>query len=344
MTSTEIIKNIKEKQYAPVYFLHGEEAFYIDQIADYIEEQVLEPAEKGFNQTVFYGKDADIMTVLNAARRFPMMSPYQVVIVKEAQELDIFSGRASKDKEKKMEQLLAYLEKPLSSTLLVFCYKYGTLDKRLKIAKTIDKNGVLFLSEKIYENKIPHWATEYVQSKGYKLSAKAAAVIGEYLGNDLSKVSNELEKLILNTPKGMEIGINEVEANIGISKDFNVFEFQNALGKKDVLKCNIIINYFAANQKNNPFIRIIATLNNFFSKIFQYHYLSDKSKPNVARVLKVNPFFVQDYELAAKNYPLIKINDVISILREYDLKSKGVDAANVEEGELLKEMVYRILH
>lgn len=295
--------------------------------------------ERGFNQTVLYGKEADILTIISTAKRYPMMSEYQVVIVKEAQNLKFGKSDTKED------PLATYLENPLKSTILVFCYKYGTLDKRLKIAKSIEKHGVLFESKKLYDNQISEWASKFVESKGFKIEGKAAAMIAEFLGNDLGKVANEIEKVLINMGDRKTISMDDIEKNIGVSKEFNSFELNSAIVKRDVLKANRIIDYFAANKKENPIVLIIGNMNSFFSKLFTYHFLQDKSKGNVAKELKVNPFFVTEYETAARNFNFDKTCQVISLLREYDLKSKGVDnTGNTEEGELLKELVWKILH
>ena len=334
MTAADIIKDIKARKLKPIYLLHGDESYYIDLISDCLEENVLSEAEKGFNQTILYGKDTEMMTVLNAAKRYPMMSDYQLVLMKEAQELKI---------DKVAEQFQAYCENPLKSTILVLCHKYGKFDKRKKVYKVLEKNGLVFESASIYDNKVPAWIDDFIKSKGHHINPKASALLGEYLGNDLSKVANELEKLILNVPKGQEIGTKEVQDNIGISKEYNVFELQNALARKDVFKANQIINYFEANPKANPFVLIIGNLSGWFTKILKYHYVTDKSQ--AARELGVNPYFLKDYELAARNYSLGKTFEVVSLLREYDLKSKGVDSTgNTEPGDLLKELIFKIVH
>ncbi len=334
MTAAELIKDIKAKKWKPIYLLHGEESYYIDLISDYMEEHVLSEAEKGFNQTILYGKDTDVMTILNAAKRYPMMSDFQLVLVKEAQELKL---------DKAAEQFQAYCEQPLNSTILVLAHKYGKFDKRKKVYKIIEKNGLVFESASIYDHKVPAWIEDFIKSKGCHINPKASALLGEYLGNDLSKVANELEKLMLNVQKGQEIGTRAVQDNIGISKEFNVFELQHALARKDGYKANQIINYFEANPKANPMVLIMGNLSSYFTKILKYHYVTDKSQ--AARELGVNPYFLKDYELAARSYNLGKTFEVISILREYDLKSKGVDATgNTQSGELMKEMVWRIIH
>lgn len=340
MNAEDILTDLKNRKFKPVYFLHGDESYYIDLISDYVENHLLAEAERGFNQTVLYGKDTDIMTVLNSAKRFPMMSEHQVVLVKEAQNL-----KFSKEEKKEQDPFSAYLENPLKSTILVFCYKYGSLDKRLKMSKLIDKHGVLFESKKLYDNQVADWVQKYILKLNLKIEAKAAAMISEYLGNDLSKISNELDKLAINLSPGSSINPEHIEKNIGISKEFNSFELTTALAKKDVMKANRIIDYFAANKKDNPIVLVLGTLNGFFTKIFSYHFLPDKSRNAVASALKVNPYFVQEYEIAARNYDLQKTSYIISLLRKYDLRSKGVDSSgNTEEGELLKELIWLIIH
>ncbi|MDA9555681.1 DNA polymerase III subunit delta [Pelobium sp.] len=334
MTAQDIIKDIKARKLKPIYLLHGEESYYIDLLSDYLEQNVLSEAEKGFNQTIFYGKDTEVMTVLSAAKRYPMMSDYQLVLVKEAQELKL---------DKAAEQFQAYCEQPLQSTILVLCHKYGKFDKRKKVYKIIEKNGLVFESASIYDNKVPAWIEDFVRSKGYRINPKASALMAEYLGNDLSKVANELEKLMLNVPASQEIGPKEIQDNIGISKEYNVFELQNALARRDVFKANQIINYFEANPKANPMVLVMGNLAAYFTKILKYHYVTDKSQ--LAKELGVNPFFVKDYDLAARNYNLAKTFEVISLLRAYDLKSKGVDSTgNTEHGELMKELIFKIIH
>jgi len=340
MTAAEILKDIKNRKYKPLYLLHGEEPYFIDLVSNYIEHHLLPDAEKGFNQTVLYGKDTDMMTVLNAAKRYPMMADYQVVMVKEAQ--DMKWGKDD-DGKKGIDPLLSYLEKPLASTILVFCYKYGKFDKRKKTYKAIEKSGLIFESAPLYDSKIPAWIEGFISDKGYKISQQASLMLAEYLGNDLSKISNELEKLMLNVTAGQEISLKLIQDNIGISKEYNVFELQTAISKKDAFKANQIINYFEANPKANPIVLVLGNLNNFFSKVLAYHYVKDKSQQNVARELGVNPYFVKDYELAGRNYSYPKTMQVISYLREYDLKSKGVES-NAPHGELMKELMFKILH
>ncbi|MEO3404597.1 DNA polymerase III subunit delta [Mucilaginibacter sp. CAU 1740] len=340
MTAPEILKDLKNRKFKPLYLLHGDEPYFIDLISNYVEHKLLPEHERGFNQTVVYGKDTDIMTVLNAAKRYPMMADYQVVLVKEAQ--DMKWGKED-DNKKSIDPVLSYLENPLPSTILVFCYKYGKFDKRKKTYKAIEKKGLIFESATLYDNKIPGWVEGYVSEKGYKMNQQASAMIAEYLGNDLSKVANELEKLMLNVSAGQEITLKHIQDNIGISKEYNVFELQTALTKKDAYKVNQIVNYFEANPKSNPIVLVLGNLNNFFSKVLVYHYVKDKTPQNLAKEMGVNPYFIKDYEQAARNYPLGKIFQVISYLREYDLKSKGVES-NAPHGELMKELMFKILH
>jgi DNA polymerase-3 subunit delta len=338
MTAEDILKDLKNRKFKPLYLLHGEEPYYIDLVGNYVEHQLLPDNEKGFNQTVFYGKDTEIMTVLGAAKRYPMMADYQVVLVKEAQ--DMKWGKDDDDK-KSINPLLNYLENPLPSTILVFCYKYGKFDKRKKAYKAIEKNGLIFESTSLYDNKIPGWIENFTTDKGYRISQQATYMLSEYLGNDLSKIANELEKLMLNVSAGQEITLELVQNNIGISKEYNVFELQTALGKKDVFKVNQIVNYFEANPKANPIVLVLGNLNNFFTKVLAFHYIKDRS--NIARELGVSPYFVKDYEQAARSYDYGKTMRIISYLREYDLKSKGVDS-NAGDGALLKELMFKILH
>lgn len=343
MNIQELVKDLKSRKFKPVYLLHGEEPYYIDKISDHIEKNVLTDAERGFNQTVLYGKDTDIISILNAAKRFPMMSEYQVVLIKEAQ--DLKWGKEGDDDKKGADPMLAYLENPLQSTILVFCYKHGKFDKRKKVYKSIDKKGVVFESATIYENKVPAWIEDFVRDKAYRINARAAALMAEYLGTDLSKIANELEKLMLNIPQGGEITAETVQDNIGISKEYNVFELQTALARRDPFKVNQIINYFAANPKSNPLPMVLGALNTYFTKVLKYHYASDRSPQGLARELGVSPYFVKDYELAGKNYDKMKTFQVISYLRECDVRSKGVDSTgNTEGGELLKELMFKIIH
>ena len=310
----------------------GEESYFIDFISDYIINEVLNDTEKEFNQTVLYAKDIDVQTVISTAKQFPLMGKRTVVIIKEAQQL------------KKIEQLENYLNNPQESTILVFCYKYKSLDKRKSIYKILSKKAVLFESKKLYDNQVPAWIVNYLSSKQYKIGHKASHLIAEYLGNDLNKISNELEKLMIIIPANSEITSESIESNIGISKDYNNFELTNALAKKDIIKSNRIANFFSKNPKENPLVVSVGVIFNFFQKVLLYHTIIDKSSNNVARLLKINPYFIKDYQIAAKNYSKSKSIEVIGLCRTYDMKSKGVDNHSINDGELLKEFLFKILH
>ena len=347
MEFNDIMSELKKKIYRPVYFLMGEEPYFIDMISDYIENNVLDESEKEFNQSVLYGRDITAADVIGAAKRFPMMSEHQVIIIKEAQNIKDLVGKekeGDKAKDKTKLPFETYIENPQKSTILVICYKYKTIDKRTSVAKLIDKNAALFDSKKIYDNKVPDWINNYLKGKEYTVGPKASALLTEYLGTNLSKVSNELDKLMINLPPKSEITVEHIQTNIGISKDYNVFELQTAIGSKEVLKANRIINFFSSNEKEHPMVMTITSLYGYFCKMLTYHFLQDKSQASVASALGVHPFFVGDYEKAAKNFSLVKLKSIFGYLREYDLKSKGVDRGSASEGELLKELVFKIMH
>ena len=324
-----ILNDIKQGKTKPIYFLMGEEPYYIDAISKYIEQNLLSEEEKGFNQMVLYGRDVTVEDIVGNAKRYPMMAEKQVVIVKEAQDLS-----------RTIENLVSYAENPQPTTVLVLCYKYKTLDKRKKLAKLITKSGVLFESKKIYEDKIPDWIKRVLALKGYTITPKGAQMLVEFLGNDLSKINNELEKLQLIIKKGEQITPQLIEENIGISKDFNNFELQNAIGERNLKKAFAIAQYFAQNPKNNPLVVTIGMLYGFFAKLLKYHALANKG--DAAKVLGVNPYFLKDYQTAARNFPMKKVSAAISVIRDIDMKSKGVGAANISQGDLLKEMLVRV--
>ena len=327
-----IVSDIKKGNLKPIYFLMGEESYYIDKISDFIEETVLDEAEKGFNQQVMYGRDATIEDVVGAAKRYPMMAERQVLIVKEAQDLS-----------RNIEKLVSYAENPQPTTVLVLNYKYKKLDKRKKLYKVIAKSGLIFESKKLYENQVSDWIRRVLSGKKYQVEPKAAQMLVEFLGTNLSKISNELDKLMLILPEGTIINPTHIEENIGISKDFNNFELRKAVGEKNVVKANRIIAYFAENPKNNPLVMTISLLNSFFTQLLLFHSLDDRSKNSVAKMLGVNPFFVDEYFLAARNYPMRKVAQVIAFLRDADIKSKGVGANQTNE-DVLKELLFKILH
>lgn len=334
----KVLQELKNNQYAPIYFLQGDEPYYIDLISEFIEANCLSETEKGFNQTVLYGKDAPMNIVLNNARRFPMMSERQVVVVKEAQDIPDL-GKETGDK-----MLEAYLKSPLPSTVLVFCHKYKTLDGRKAIGKSIDKSAILVNSKKLYDNQLPDWILNYFRMKGFKINPRGATIIAESIGNDLSRLANEADKLLINLKEGTEVNEELIEKYIGISKEYNVFELQKALIQKDVVKANRIINYFEANPKNNPLIPIITVLYNFYSKVLLVHSADNKSESNLVKLLQVNPYFVKDYTKAASVYPFGKVVKIISYLKTADLQSKGVGNVSTTDGQILKDLVFKILH
>lgn len=327
----KIINDIKAGNIKPIYFLMGEEPYYIDRITEYLENNLLTEDEKGFNQMVLYGIDTTIEDVIGNAKRYPMMAERQVVIVKEAQALSRF-----------IDKLEPYAENPQPTTVLVFAYKYKTLDKRKKITKILDKNGLVFESKKMYENQVGQWINRVLHGRGYSIEPKANAMLVAFLGNDLSRIANELTKLEIIIPKGSIITPNHIEENIGFSKDFNAFEFRKAIGDKNQLKAYQIADYFAQNAKDNPMFLINAQVFAFFSALLLYHGLKDKSPNNVAKVLRVSPFFVNDYIGAAKNYPMRKVSSIVAKLRDVDVKSKGVGASNMPASDLFKEMLITI--
>ncbi|MEP3373528.1 MAG: DNA polymerase III subunit delta [Maribacter dokdonensis] len=330
--AVQIVNAIKKGQISPIYFLYGEEAYFIDKISDFIGAKVLTEEEKGFNQMVLYGKDVSIDDIVGNAKRYPMMAERQVVIVKEAQHLS-----------RTIEGLCAYAENPQQTTVLVICYKYKKLDKRKKLHKIIKKNGVIFESKKLYENQVSDWLRKHLLGHGYTISHKASLLLIEYLGTDLGKISKELEKLKLVLPKETEINPQHIEEHIGISKDYNNFELKRAIGDRDIVKATKIINYFAQNPKDNPFILTVTLLHSFFTQLLQYHGLSNHSPKNVASTLRINPYFVKEIQTAARNYPMKKVSAIISSLREMDLKGKGVGASPMKEADLLKELLYKIV-
>ena len=324
-----IVGDIRSGNFKPIYFLMGEEAYYIDQIAGFLEDHVLEPHERDFNQMVLYGRDVSVDDIISQAKRYPMMAERQVVIVKEAQDLS-----------RTIEQLAAYVENPQPTTVLVVCYKYKTLDKRKKLYKALNKAGELFESKKLYENQVPDWIRRVLKGRGYTIEPKAAQMLVEFIGTDLSKINNELEKLQLIVPQGTAISPEIIEESIGISKDFNNFELQKAIGQRDIKKAYNIAYHFAQNPKNHPLVMTVALLYSFFNKLLKYHALPD---PGAApKVLGVNPYFIKDYQVAARNYPMKRVSAIIKGIRKVDLKSKGVGAQNMSQGDLLKELLITI--
>lgn len=334
----KILSELKAGKYAPVYFLQGEETFYIDLVADYIEAHALSDAEKGFNQVVVYGKDVTMATILTHARRFPMMAQRQVVIVKEAQDIQDLG------KEIGGKLLLDYLTKQVPSTVLVFCHKHKTLDKRKEVGKKIDQLAVTLNCKKLYDNQLPEFVAEYVKDKKVPVEDRAIQALCEFVGNDLHRLANEIDKLIISLTPGEGITTERVMNQVGVSKEYNIFELQKAIINRDMLLANRIVNYFESNTKKNPMIPVVAYLFSFFSKLLAASQASDKSEKGLASELKVSPYAVRDYSLALRQYPLPKIMDNISSLKEADLKLKGVNAGSAGDGQIFRELVWRIMN
>lgn len=334
ITHVDIVKDLQEKKYKPIYYLMGEESYYIDRIADYMAETILTEEEKEFNQIILYASDTDLSTIINAAKRYPMMAEHQVIIVKEAQNL------------KNLDELSFYLQKPQPSTILVFCHKNGSLDKRKKITIEIEKTGVIFESKKMKETQLPGFITTYLKKKGIDIEPQASQLIAESIGSDLNRISSELDKLFLSlSPQQKRVNSELVERHIGISKDFNNYELRNALIEKDVFKANQIVKYFNDNPKNNPIQMTLATLFNFFSNLMLAYYAPEKSEQGIATQLGLKTTWQsRDYISAMKKYSAVKVMYIISDIRECDARSKGVGNPSTGNGDLLKELIYKILH
>ncbi|MDA9885684.1 DNA polymerase III subunit delta [bacterium] len=329
----QLVSEIKNGNLKPIYFLMGEEPYYIDKISEFIENNILDEAEKGFNQMVLYGRDVTIDDIISNSKRFPMMADYQVVIVKEAQDLS-----------RTIEKLVRYAENPQPTTILVINFKYKKLDKRKALYKTLTKTGFVFESKKLYENQVAEWIRRILAGQNYNISPKASQMLVEFLGTDLSKIDNELNKLKIVLPEGTQITPEHIEENIGISKDFNNFELRKAVGDKDIVKAHRIAKYFADNPKDNPMVVTISLLFSFFSQLLHLHGMNNKTPRSVASALRINPYFVNEYLTAARNYPMKKVSTVIALLRDFDVKGKGVGASAVPQGDLLKELLVRILN
>ena len=334
MTYEDIAKNIKNGKFAPVYLLMGEEDYYIDRISDYIVEKALDENEKEFNLTIMYGLDTDVASIVNNAKRYPMMSEHQVVVVKEAQNIRAW------------DDLSFYLQKPLESTILVICYKHGTMDKRKKIVAEIEKKGVVFESKKLKENMLPAFITTYLKRRKMEIEDKAAEMMADFVGNDLNRMAGELDKLIITMPAGKNrITPEEIERNIGISKDYNNFELKNALIARDTLKANKIVKYFNDNPKNNPIQPTLTILFNYFSNLMVAYYAPERSENGVAAYLGLkSPWQAKEYLAGMKAYSGVKTMNIITQIRLCDAKSKGIGNVSLSQGELLRELVYFILH
>lgn len=334
----KVLKELQNNQYAPIYFLQGEEPYYIDLISDYIEKNALDEAEKGFNQLIMYGKEVSMSTILTNARRYPMMAQRQVVIVKEAQEIQDLG------KEDGIKLLDSYLKNPLPSTILVFAHKYKSIDKRKAIAKTLEQFAVLVTTKKIYDNQLPDWISNYVKSKGYEIDQKAVFMLADSIGVNLERVASEINKVLINFPNPTKLTPEIIHKYVGISKEYNVFELQKALGVRNVLKANQIIHYFESNPKNNPIIPIIAVLYLFYSKILVIHHSRGHSEKELASKIQINPYVMKEYLNAAQNYPLPKVIENIHHIGLADQYSKGIGTAGMSESQILKELIFKLLH
>ena len=334
ITYEEIARDLKNRIYKPVYYLMGEETYYIDKISEYIAQTVLTDEEKEFNLTVMYGADTEVATIINAAKRYPMMSEYQVVIVKEAQSV------------KKMEELSFYLQKPLQSTILVLCHKHGTIDRRKKLAAEIEKVGVLFESKKINDAQLPGFIASYLKRKSVDIEPKASEMMAEFVGTDLSRMAGELEKLVITLPQGTRrVTPEHIEKNIGISKDYNVYELRAALVAKDVLKANTIIHFFAQNPKANPIQQTLGGLFGFFSNLMLAYYAPEKTEQGIAAQLGLRSTWqAREYITAMRNYSGVKVMQIIGEIRYCDARSKGVGNSSLSDADLLRELIYKILH
>lgn len=334
----KILSDLKARKYSPVYFLQGEESYYIDLISGFIEANVLSEAEKGFNQVIVYGKDSSMVSVLTHARRFPMMAERQVVIVKEAQDIPDLN------KETGAKLLLDYLSRPVPSTVLVFCHKHKTLDKRKELGKKIDQLAVNLTTKKLYDNQLPAFVSEYVQEKKISMEDRAIHALCEFVGNDLNRITNEIDKLLVVLKPGDPITAELVMSQVGISKEYNIFELQKAILHKDVLAATRIVNYFESNTRKNPIIPVVAFLYSFFSKVLIASQAGDKSEKGLVSALKVSPYAVKDYSLALRQFPAPKLVDIISSIKDADLRLKGVNTGSQTDGQIFRELVYRVMH
>jgi DNA polymerase-3 subunit delta len=334
----KILTELKAGKYAPVYFLQGEETFYIDLISNYIEANALSESERSFNQVIMYGKDVTMAAILTNARRFPMMAERQVVIVKEAQDIQDLN------KEIGAKLLLDYLTKQVPSTVLVFCHKHKTLDKRRELGKKIDQYAMMLSTKKLYDNQLPEFVQEYIHDKKITIDQQAVQVLCEYVGNDLHRMANEIDKLTISLPGSGSINVDQVMNQVGVSKEYNVFELQRAILQHDTLLANKIVNYFESNTKKNPMIPVVAFLFSFFSKLLMATQVADKSEKGLASELKVSPYALRDYTLALRQFPLPKILDNLASIKEADLKLKGVNTGSADDGQIFRELVWRIMN
>ena len=339
MTSTyfQLVKDFQIREFVNMYLFYGEEPFYIDELSDYLTEHVLNDIEKEFNQVVLYGRDSTAAQVVNSCKQFPMVGERQLVVLREAQDMDL-------KKEENLNLLLSYINRPQPSSILVICHKYKAPPAKLLKALVASGNAATVESKRKYDNEMPGWITTQVKSSGYSISDKAANMLVEYLGNNLEKINNELSKLYINHPKTKVINEDVIELYIGISKDYNIFEFQRALAKKNIMKANQIANHFALNPNDNPLFKTIPILFGFFSKVLLIHSLPDKSESSVLSKAKISPYNKQDYIDAYRNYSADKVQNIISWLRECNIRALGIENYSTDQGELLRELVFKIMH
>jgi DNA polymerase-3 subunit delta len=333
-----VLGNLKKGEYAPVYFLQGEENYYLAEISSYIESNVIAESEKAFNLNVIYGAEQTLPEIISYAKRYPVMSQHQVVIVKEAQNIKDLN------KDKGEEFLINYVSNPVPSTILVFCYRGKTLDKRKSLYKSIDKNAVVVNSDKLYENQVPGWIKNYIMSRGHDVDLNAQQLLSDNIGNDLERLANEIDKMLINFKERTLITPGIVTKYIGISKEYNSFELQKAIAVRNILKANKIINYFSENPKLNPVIPLIALLFSYFSKLLVIHQAGQVRENELSRLIGVPPFFIKEYIQASKIYNLKKVIENIHYIREADLMSKGIGISNIADEEILKELVFKLMH
>lgn len=331
MSASAIISEWKSKNFKPIYWLEGEEGFFIDEIMDFAEKQILSEADAQFNLTVFYGKDANWADIVNACRRYPMFAERQVVLLKEAQQM------------KDIDKLESYIENPLGSTILVVSYKGKTLDGRSKLSKLIKKKGEVFLSKKMYDDKLPLWINDYLKAEGLQINPRALILLVDHIGNDLSRIVNEIEKLVLNLEERKTITEDDIEKYIGISKEYNIYELQNALSKKDLAKAIRIIQYFDANPRAVPIQLILPSLYGYFAKILTVYQMKDKSEKALKPLFFFNPSLTAQVMQTLKNYSFSDIEKVILLLHDANLKSIGIGTSGVSIGAIMKELSYKII-
>jgi len=331
MLANAIISDWKKQEYKAIYWLEGEEEYFIDKVMDYAETQILNESETGFNLTVFYGKDADWANIINACRRYPMFSDKQVVLLKEAQQM------------RELDKLEAYIENPLESTIFVVSYKEKKVDGRTRLAKLLKEKGIVLSTKKLYDNQLPEWTEELIESKGHTISRKALVLLVDHIGNDLSRIENEVDKILINLNNRKSITEDDVEKYVGVSKDYNVFELQAALASKNLARAIQIIQYFEANPKAAPIQLILPSLYSFFSKVFMIHGLNTRDEKSVAASLSINPFFIKDYLKAANIYSYPDVEKLLLLLSDYNLKSIGINNSGTPDASLLKEMVFKMI-